>query len=34
MGRLLARLDGDAPDDAVGTWLARLAADPVQEPEP
>ncbi|MFD7003585.1 transposase family protein [Streptomyces mirabilis] len=31
-GRLLARLDGDALDDAVGTWLARYAADPVDEP--
>ena len=27
-GRLLARIDGDALDDAVGTWLARHAADP------
>ncbi|MEV2236378.1 ISAs1 family transposase [Streptomyces phaeochromogenes] len=32
LGRLLARLDGDALDDAVGTWLARYAADPVDEP--
>lgn len=31
-GRLLARLDGDALDDAVGAWLARYAADPVDEP--
>ncbi|MEH0542409.1 transposase family protein [Streptomyces sp. B21-105] len=32
LGRLLARLDGDALDDAVGAWLARYAADPVNEP--
>nr|WSZ14885.1 ISAs1 family transposase [Streptomyces canus] len=32
LGRLLARLDGDALDDAVGTWLARYTADPVDEP--
>ncbi len=32
LGRLLARLDGDALDDAVGTWLGRYAADPVDEP--
>ncbi|WP_328430230.1 ISAs1 family transposase [Streptomyces sp. NBC_00443] len=32
LGRLLARLDGDALDDAVGAWLARYAADPVGEP--
>jgi hypothetical protein len=31
LGRLLSRLDGDALDDAVGTWLARYAADPVDE---
>ncbi|MBT2411094.1 transposase family protein [Streptomyces sp. ISL-12] len=31
LGRLLARLNGDAFDDAVGTWLARYAADPVDE---
>lgn len=31
LGRLLARIDGDALDDAVGTWLARHAADPVEE---
>jgi predicted transposase YbfD/YdcC len=31
-GRLLARLYGDAMDDAVGTWLARYTADPVDEP--
>ncbi|MGW2617586.1 ISAs1 family transposase [Streptomyces sp. NPDC001500] len=31
LGRLLARLDGDALDDAVGAWLARYAADPVDE---
>ncbi|MBA4867337.1 transposase family protein [Streptomyces sp. PSKA54] len=28
LGRLLARIDGDALDDAVGTWLARHAAIP------
>ncbi|WP_327129751.1 ISAs1 family transposase [Streptomyces sp. NBC_01727] len=32
LGRLLARRDGDALDDAVGAWLARYAADPVDEP--
>ncbi|WP_234435967.1 ISAs1 family transposase [Streptomyces sp. NRRL S-813] len=32
LGRLLARLDGDALDDAVGAWLARYTADPVDEP--
>ncbi|MGW1507224.1 transposase family protein [Streptomyces mirabilis] len=32
LGRLLARLDGDALDDAMGAWLARYAADPVDEP--
>lgn len=32
--RLLSRLDGDALDDAVCAWLARLAADPVEEPTP
>lgn len=32
LGRLLARLDGDALDDAVGAWLGRYAADPVDEP--
>lgn len=32
LGRLLARLDGDALDDAVGAWLARYAVDPVDEP--
>jgi predicted transposase YbfD/YdcC len=32
LGRLLARLDGDAMDDAVGAWLARHTADPVDEP--
>ncbi|MCZ9340354.1 ISAs1 family transposase, partial [Streptomyces sp. TRM76130] len=31
LGRLLARIDGDALDDAVGTWLARHAADPVTD---
>lgn len=34
LGRLLARLDGDALDDAVGAWLARLATDPVEAPKP
>ncbi|MFF0011355.1 ISAs1 family transposase [Streptomyces sp. NPDC005374] len=32
LGRLLARLDGDALDDAVGTWIARYATDPADEP--
>ncbi|GGR03031.1 hypothetical protein GCM10010251_18690 [Streptomyces aurantiogriseus] len=32
LGRLPARLDSDALDDAVGAWLARYAADPVDEP--
>ncbi|MFF0044673.1 transposase family protein [Streptomyces mirabilis] len=32
LGRFLARLDGDALDDAVGAWLVRYAADPVDEP--
>jgi hypothetical protein len=32
LGRLLARLDGDALDDAVGAWLAQYTADPVDEP--
>ncbi|MDQ1042324.1 ISAs1 family transposase [Streptomyces sp. V4I2] len=32
LGRLLSRLDGDALDDAVGAWLTRFAADPVNEP--
>ncbi|MER6145421.1 hypothetical protein ABT174_36260 [Streptomyces sparsogenes] len=31
LGRLLARLNGDALEDAVGTWLARYAAAPVNE---
>ncbi|AZS89756.1 ISAs1 family transposase [Streptomyces griseoviridis] len=31
-GRLLARLNGDTLDDAVGAWLARYATDPVDEP--
>ncbi|WP_328351756.1 ISAs1 family transposase [Streptomyces sp. NBC_00445] len=34
LGRLLSRLDGDALDDAVSAWLARLATDPVEEPTP
>ncbi len=33
LGRLLARIDGDALNDAVGAWLARHAADPVNEDE-
>ncbi|MBC9731448.1 transposase family protein [Streptomyces sp. TRM68367] len=32
LGRLLARLDGDTVDNAVGAWLARRATDPVDEP--
>ncbi|MEU9919035.1 transposase family protein [Streptomyces sp. NPDC051001] len=32
LGRLLARPDGEAWDDPVGAWLARYAADPVDEP--
>ncbi|MFF0010868.1 ISAs1 family transposase [Streptomyces sp. NPDC005374] len=32
LGRLLARLDGDALDDAIGTWLAHDARDPADEP--
>ncbi|MET7888020.1 transposase family protein [Streptomyces avermitilis] len=32
LGRLLAGLDGGALDDAVGAWLARYSADPVDEP--
>jgi predicted transposase YbfD/YdcC len=32
LGRLLARLDGDALDDAVGAWLARHSTDPVEDP--
>ncbi|WP_198359610.1 ISAs1 family transposase [Streptomyces fildesensis] len=31
LGRLLVRIDGDALDDAVGSWLARHAADPVED---
>ncbi|MCX4732060.1 ISAs1 family transposase [Streptomyces sp. NBC_01363] len=31
LGRLLARPNGDALDDAVGAWLARYATDPVDE---
>ncbi|MYT32308.1 hypothetical protein GTY73_26730 [Streptomyces sp. SID8354] len=33
LGRLLARLDGDTVDDAVGAWPARRATDPVDEPD-
>jgi Transposase len=32
LGRLLARLDGNALDDAVGTWLSRYAIDLADEP--
>ncbi|MEU9924960.1 ISAs1 family transposase [Streptomyces griseoluteus] len=32
LGRLLARLDGDALADAVGAWLARYVDDPVDGP--
>ena len=32
LGRLLGRLDGDAPDDAVGARPGRCATDPVEEP--
>ncbi|WP_105967853.1 transposase family protein [Streptomyces geranii] len=32
LGRLLARLDGNALDDAIGAWLGRYATDPVHEP--
>lgn len=32
LGWLLARLNGDALDNAVGAWLARYATDPVDEP--
>ncbi|WP_093631565.1 hypothetical protein [Streptomyces sp. 3213.3] len=28
---MLAHIDGDALDTAVGTWLARHAADPIEE---
>ncbi|MFD5388207.1 ISAs1 family transposase [Streptomyces sp. NPDC127074] len=31
LGRVLSRLDGDAVDDVIGSWLARHAADPVEE---
>lgn len=31
LGRLLARLDGDALDDALGTWLTRHVTDPVTD---
>ncbi|MFF5161403.1 ISAs1 family transposase [Streptomyces sp. NPDC000348] len=33
LGRLLARLNGDTVDNAVGAWLARRATDPVDEPD-
>lgn len=32
LGRLLVRLDGDALDDAISTWLAHYARDPADEP--
>ncbi|WP_431607810.1 ISAs1 family transposase [Streptomyces lunaelactis] len=32
LGRLLARLDGDAMDDAVGAWLGSYATDPSTNP--
>jgi hypothetical protein len=32
VGRLLARLDGDALDHAIGIYLARLTADPHSSP--
>lgn len=31
LGRLLVRIDDDALDDAVGSWLARHATDPVED---
>ncbi|MFB7756779.1 hypothetical protein ACFC18_45490, partial [Streptomyces sp. NPDC056121] len=31
LGRPLARLDGNALDDAIGAWLGRYATDPVHE---
>ena len=31
LGRLLARIDGDALDDTVGAWLTRHATDPVRD---
>ncbi|MFK0108644.1 transposase family protein [Streptomyces sp. NPDC091217] len=33
LGRLLARIDGDALDDAVGAWFAGHATDPVRDEE-
>lgn len=32
LGRLLARLDGDALDDAIGARLGRYATDPAEQP--
>ncbi|MEN8649931.1 transposase family protein [Streptomyces sp. 21So2-11] len=34
LGRLLARIDGDALDDAVGAWLERFSRDPVENAGP
>jgi hypothetical protein len=31
LGRMLAGIDGDTLDDAVGAWLARHATDPVRD---
>ncbi|WP_210594344.1 transposase family protein [Streptomyces sp. GESEQ-35] len=31
LGRVLSRLDGDAVDDVIGSWLGGYAADPVEE---
>lgn len=31
LGWLLARIDADARDDAVGGWLIRHATDPVED---
>lgn len=34
IARVLARIDGDALDEAVGRWLAALSADPVEHDAP
>ena len=34
IARVLARIDGDALDEAVGRWLAALSADPVEPDAP